>query len=186
MKRILVFHFFLYFIISTCSLGVARADDCARLVLAAWSEDVVKINKLIGTGVNLNCKNRYGTTALMAAAQVGNVEITRLLLNKGADPNIKNNYGRSALILTGCEDLNITKTLLDHGANPNEKNIYGSTALMLMAGSKLDCIGSIKILLEYGADPSLKDDKGRTFLDYAAESNDLEVFFKSLKKKQQK
>ena len=49
--------------------------------------------ELINAGVDLNFKNKEGSTALHTAAFFCRPEIVQMLLNKGADKTIKNAYG---------------------------------------------------------------------------------------------
>ncbi len=71
-----------------------------------------------------------GFTALLFAAQQGDVESARLLLDAGADIDFATEEEGSALVIAaaaGHEDL--AKFLLERGANPNIKDAYGLTAL---------------------------------------------------------
>jgi uncharacterized protein len=54
-------------------------------------------------------------TFLSAAAQIGDLELVRLLLSAGADPNGKNPDGTTAL--TWCGNAATTAALLDAGAS---------------------------------------------------------------------
>lgn len=64
---------------------------------------------------------RLGCTALMQAAEGGNLEGVRVLVRQGADVNLAiRPWGLTALMLaTGKGHLEIVKTLLKAGANPN-------------------------------------------------------------------
>jgi len=55
------------------------------------------IRLLIAEGADVNCRNRYGDTALMTAAALGYLEIVNELLKSGADPDIKDNNFATAL-----------------------------------------------------------------------------------------
>lgn len=48
------------------------------------------ISHLIEKGAQVNAKDEDGSTALMDAAIIGDMELAKVLLNAGADPKIKN------------------------------------------------------------------------------------------------
>jgi hypothetical protein len=52
---------------------------------AAWDGDVQKIKQFIQQGVNVNCVDEDGCTALMNAAHNGEIDILTLLLRAGAN-----------------------------------------------------------------------------------------------------
>lgn len=54
---------------------------------------------LLSKGANPNAQTEDGQTALMYAAQSGDVELVKTLLNKGADPTLQNRGGFTALQL---------------------------------------------------------------------------------------
>jgi Ankyrin repeats (3 copies) len=59
-------------------------------------------------------------TALMQAAEVGNLDQVRALLQSGADVNEPRGTGHTALMLAaGRDHLEMVQTLLRAGANPN-------------------------------------------------------------------
>lgn len=59
-------------------------------------ETIDIMRALIARGVDVNRKNRDGTTALMLAASHNNTPIVGLLVQSGADPNIRDNNGKTA------------------------------------------------------------------------------------------
>jgi Zn-dependent protease with chaperone function len=112
-------------------------------------------------------------TALMEAAQDGDVEKTKSLLSAGDNPNELNEYGESPLIIAIMnEDKEMIQLLLENGADPNLQDEYGWTPFMSAVMTENMEIG--KILLEAGADPLLVDESDMSALDYAKdlETND--------------
>ena len=55
------------------------------------------IQSLLDAGTDVNCRNRYGETALMTASAIGRVEIVQELLEHGADPSIKDKTSATAI-----------------------------------------------------------------------------------------
>jgi outer membrane protein assembly factor BamB len=65
---------------------------------AARRGDTKAVQRLLGSGVDVNARTRYGGTALSFAADKGQVEVVRLLLERGADANAKDTfYGNTPL-----------------------------------------------------------------------------------------
>lgn len=89
--------------------------------------DIVRF--IISSGSDLNVKNRYGVTPLIAAAYQGNDECCSILVLSGANVNETDNLGRSVLrhaIRARCEQ-DMVKLLLSRGADPLIKDRKGHT-----------------------------------------------------------
>lgn len=88
-----------------------------------------RARELIFSGeLNLNAQDNQGYTALHAAAQCKNVEITKLLLSSGANPNLLDAWGNTPLwraLGSGTESAEIIKLLLDEGVDPEKENDSG-------------------------------------------------------------
>ncbi len=60
--------------------------------------DATAVAALLDKGADVNAKFRYGATALFKAADIGNVEVVKVLLAHGADVKVKDTfYGASAM-----------------------------------------------------------------------------------------
>nr|XP_033954193.1 inactive serine/threonine-protein kinase TEX14-like [Pseudochaenichthys georgianus] len=59
----------------------------ARLHKYTLERNLTKLEKLLNEGVDVDCVNHLGQTALFCAALSGQVKVTELLLHYGADPN---------------------------------------------------------------------------------------------------
>lgn len=138
------------------------------------------MNKLLEYGADPNLKDYYGRTALMMAAEKGNLEIVKLLLT----PNFVNPI--ISLISAGkykqaVDDKTIRKTSRSiRRANANIQDNDGKTALMYvlsrgMIDARANHIEIVKLLLKYGANPNLKDKRGKTTLDYAKGTENTEI-----------
>jgi uncharacterized protein len=106
-----------------------------------------------------------GFTALLFAAQQGDVESTRILLAAGADINDKAADGASALVIAAHSGHTALATfLLEKGADPNRADA-GYTALhtAVVRGD----LALVKALLARGADPNVPMTKGTSVARYS-------------------
>ena len=99
-----------------------------------------------------------GSTPLLFAARVGDVESAKLLLAAGADPNDSLADGTSALVLAAHSGHgNVGAALLEKGADPNA---MGSGYTALHAAVLRSDLNLVKALLAHGANPNLRMTKG--------------------------
>jgi hypothetical protein len=68
--------------------------DCTAVMYATHPE---AIRTLVAAGADVNAANEFGFTALISAAQQGELEAVRTLLALGADPTAKTTDGLTAL-----------------------------------------------------------------------------------------
>lgn len=122
---------------------------------------------LLAKKADLKAVNSEGRTALMLAANRGNVEIMQLLIKEGAEIDAKDTEGNTALMLAtlGGYD-NAVKTLLDAKADPGVRYPSGATALMFAAEKGKDKVA--QMLIDRGADVNAKNEDGMTPLMFAA------------------
>jgi uncharacterized protein len=135
---------------------------------------------------------RGGSTPLLFAVRVGDVESARLLIAAGADPNDAPADGMSALTLAAYNgQASTAMALLELGANPNNATI-GFTALhaaILRADSNKSlspglnaliektyqgsatALDLVKALLAHGADPNARMTKGTPLRRQTADYN---------------
>jgi ankyrin repeat protein len=147
-----------------------KREQNSRLIAAVRGNDINDIVKAMSKGASANARDIDGSTALMIAAEEGNIDLCRLLIKKGADIeakwiNIDVGLGtlETALITAakhGKKD--VCALLLEKGANPNATDRYKTTALMYAAqfGYPEVCT----VLLEHKANPRLKDKNFMTAL----------------------
>lgn len=115
-----------------------------ELVMAVPPHGYLEYNKAIPHG---------NDTALLFAAQVGDLDSARLLVEAGADVNDTNAWGVSATTLAGFSGFgDLVRFLLDNGADPNIDG-PGFTALHTAIMRRDE--GLVRDLLAHGADPNL-------------------------------
>ncbi len=96
-----------------------------------------EVETFIRAGINVNAKDKDGSTALMIAAEKGDGEMVRLLVENGADPNASDVDGYTALMFVSYSgDLEIAKLLVKNGADVNARDKDGWTALMFASIEK--------------------------------------------------
>src|SRR5512136_651816 len=90
---------------------------------AAWEDatnrgDVQIVRDLLGRGVDVDTRDRYGQTALMLAAHAGHREIVEILIAHRANLNITAKFGLSALMLAiVAEHVEVAHLLVKAGAD---------------------------------------------------------------------
>lgn len=144
----------------------------------ATTKDVIR--ELLASGVKPETQDRYGRTALHAAAMLGQVELARFLLSKGADINVRDREGRTPLMIsasvggfdhfrgfatTAPWELSWTERLC--GAEPPESLKGAVRMLEDWYGMAVAQRPMLKLLLVSGADTAVRDDEGRDALDHA-------------------
>lgn len=76
--------------------------DWLRFTTGVLGDATIKdeIKELLASGVQPETQDRYGRTALHAAAMLGQVELARFLISKGADINVRDREGRTPLMVS--------------------------------------------------------------------------------------
>lgn len=121
---------------------------------AAVEGNAEVVRQHIAAGTDLDERNpESGSTALIAAASLGQNETAILLIEGGADLEVKNNEGSTALHTAAflCRE-EIVTALLAKGADRNAPNNANSTALDSVAGP-FDDVKPIYDLLQAALGP---------------------------------
>ena len=161
----------------------ATSEEAQELIDAVRRGDIEIVKLLIKEGADVNARDKYGGTALMAAANNGHTEIAKILIGRGAKVDAVDHSHRTALLFAATGPFPETvKLLLDNKSNPNvvDNGEHFSPLMHAAAEGNLDIV---KILLEYGADPDLKDVDGDTAESFAGQKGHTTVvdYLKSLK-----
>ena len=145
-----------------------------QLFKAIADNNITKLTKLLSEGVDVNAKNRYRQTPLIAAAPHGSLEVIKLLILHGANIHSRDFFHNTPLYnASATNSVKVIKFLISHGANIHAKNYNGSTAVFNAAfGGNLKVL---KFLMLQGVNIHAKDDNGDTPLFWAASNGQLSV-----------
>lgn len=125
------------------ALNAACREECLSL-------KVVKL--LVSRGASVNSRSCYGSSPLMGAASVGNVEVVEYLHKCGGDLHATNVMGQTPLCRAAAGGYHpVVQYLLNEGANADHRTLTGSTPLHL-ASSK-GHLEAVRVLLAHGACP---------------------------------
>ena len=160
-------------------INVATPYAETALTFAQGDKDVIRLLQAAGAKKNPAAASGkpddFGNTALMFAANSGNIKEMQSLIAAGANVNATNHAGNTALIIAARgESTAAAKLLLDKGAKVNAANGKGATALMLAAegchhkdNERYCRADMVKLLLNRGANAQARDSNGNTALDRA-------------------
>lgn len=139
---------------------------------AAMRDDIEAVRSLLEEGAEVNMAQSDGMTALHWAAELGNVDLVRLLVDAGADLEAPTRIGDLTPLHIGAElgQSGTVRALLEAGANAESRNANGTTPLHFAALS-----GNVEIveaLTDHGADVNAREARwGQTPLMFAASRN---------------
>jgi serine/threonine protein kinase len=154
----------LAFMVFTALLSL-NSPAGGSLVESVRNGRAAAVKRLLARGANAN-ERRFGSTALMYAAQGGHIEVLKELLGAGARVEDRDSDGDTALIYAAIDNrLEALKALLEAGAQVNARNDKGQSALSFAAQrGRLECA---RELLARGADVKSTDSQGKTAYQYA-------------------
>ena len=155
-------------------LSAQRVPSQFSLNEAVRLNDIVLVEALIDTGIDINAGDKLGETPLHDAAVRGYREIASLLIEKGADVNAGDVRGLTpvhAAAWRGRRDM--VALLAANGADIHARDQDGLTPLhtAALAGRK----ETVDLLIEQGAEINARNKNDLTPLHAAALSGDLET-----------
>ena len=118
---------------------------------AAKTGNLGSLNRMIIDGIDINCKDDKGCTALIRACGHSRRAVVSFLLQQNADIEAKSNNGSTALsssIIGNCR--RVAGLLLDNGANPNGLGPAGYSYVTIAAAQWNDAM--LSILYRNGSD----------------------------------
>ena len=107
------------------------AASVTDLWRVAETNDILALERVLSTGVDVNACNEHGTTALMLAAYHGRLHMVKALIARGADPNAVRHDNFTPLTLAaffGYTD--IVRLLVQAGAEKDLVTRNGTSARM--------------------------------------------------------
>jgi hypothetical protein len=138
---------------------------------------------LLASGLSPNTQDKYGRTALHAAALLAQPELTRLLLSKGAGVNARDREGRTPLMISasaggydhfrGFANLSPWGRLWTEPVCDLARGGEGSSAIGGFESWHSQVVAQrpmLRLLLDAGADVTLRDPEGLDALDHAAKT----------------
>ncbi len=164
--------------------SISYPQDFDKLADAVVNKDLVKVDSLIKSGIDVNIvdEDRSATVLLIASSFKGYEEIVQFLISNGADVNHKAKDGKTPLILAAGTSFETTKILIENNADVNTKAEDGMTALIQSTFgilSKKVTTDVMDLLLEKGADVNSsltgKDASGWTSLLFATINEDKDL-----------
>ena len=161
---------------------VAREDfrkEMLRLAMArpqgydggnsVFRRDALEATELfIGSGADVNAKDKNGWTPLYAVIRYDAAEAAKLLIDRGADIEATSSYGNTLLHLAAeANAVAAAELLIDRGADVNATNAKGDTPLHTAAWQSADAAEVAELLIDRGADVNATNDDRLTPLDRA-------------------
>jgi len=183
----------------------AKAAPADTLVKAVKFDDVDKVRKLIGQGLDPNMVDSEGTPLLVLAAREKSHKVAALLTdNPRVDLEKLDQAGENAMMLAALNgDTALVQHLIDKDAEVNKKGWtplhYAASAgkndivsLLLDHSAYIDAgspngttplmmaargghITTVKLLLDEGADMTIKNQIGLTAIDFAKRYNQNDI-----------
>ena len=160
------------------SAGIDVAFMCSleSLIHVASENDSESVLRLLLSldGTDINCKDKYGHTALHSAAKANALRSATILIASEADQSIKCLYGESALHLAArSASVDVMKLLIQNGADICARRMDLCTPLSCASEQKH--LAPVELLLRLGADPNVEGVQGLTALMRAAKTGSPEV-----------
>ncbi|KAK5623938.1 hypothetical protein CRENBAI_025428 [Crenichthys baileyi] len=142
---------------------------------AARKGNLALLQLLLNSGrVDADCRDSYGTTALMVASYGGHYECVKELIMQGADINYQRETGSTALFFASQQGhCDVVKLLFEFGASTELQTKDGGTALTVASQYGHSMV--VDILLKNGANVHERLNDGATPLFLAAQGGHVTV-----------
>ncbi|XP_072294267.1 ankyrin repeat domain-containing protein 29 isoform X2 [Eucyclogobius newberryi] len=142
---------------------------------AARKGNLALLQLLLNSGrVDSDCRDTYGTTALMVASYSGHYDCVKELIMQGADINYQREDGGTALtVASQYGHSKVVDVLLKNGASVHDQLSDGATSLFLAAQE--GHVTVIRQLLSSGAKVNQSREDGTAPLWMAAQTGHSEV-----------
>ena len=136
-------------ILSNAGSELAYDNPADYMTTAAGTGDLDKIQTMIKYGVDINCADKDGRTALHLVSSAGNLNVVEFLLAHEADANCLDRWNRTPLdgAVEKGHDL-VAAALFARGAVMD----MDAAKTLFMASAKSGDLGTLKLLVENGMD----------------------------------
>ncbi|KAJ5357569.1 hypothetical protein N7541_004727 [Penicillium brevicompactum] len=150
------------------------ATDNPVLIQFIILDDLEGARMLLEYGADVNGGDRIrGSRPLIAAIELGHVDIMELFLQHGASPHTLDNRGLSAMWWASRSgDTRVVDMLLRHGARINAIE-YDQSPLMFATSE--ENLNMVSFLVERGADLDARNSKGHTAVMTAAQGSKFKI-----------
>ncbi len=163
MKKIVLFLFSFFYIITGCSTGTMKSSSSInkKFAQAVLSDNLELAKELIKKGADINIRGNRNRTLLHIAAGSNKHGLTLLLINNGADVNARDSNGDSPLHMAALNlDMEIIKLLVEEGADINIRNRFGEIPLYHIITSPLHKNGIVSLKSSQDDIPSIFPNRG--------------------------
>jgi len=166
---------YLLMLIVTCAVPAAFASAGQALLQAVIDRQPARVAILLDQGASpeaVSLEAEYqGKTALMWAAESGQVDVVRMLLQYGAVVDRGNPKGGTALMYAAVAgQTDAIEVLVRAGADPNHRVRHGWSPLLLATAK--GHVAAVRALTGLGADPQTRDVYGWNLLMHATDRAD--------------
>ncbi len=131
------------------------------------NENLEFIEYLIGHGVDINMKPKYGYPPLLAALEINSHPLTELFIELGAKvEGLRDKNGMTPLLLAmrnGCDE-EVYRYLIE---NSDDINVSAKGYTPLLIASQYGSENLVRLLVEKGAEVNVANSRGKTPLTFA-------------------
>ncbi len=149
-----------------------REEANRSLVKGAKNNSLRRVRQALEDGADPNLGEKYNTSILKAACEVGETKIAEELIDHGAKINYSN--GSSTPLISAVENKHFetAKMLVERGANVNRSCYNGSALTIAIRKKNLELV---KLLVENGADIENGRNGSATEFLVAVQDGNLEI-----------
>ncbi|HEV8677138.1 MAG TPA: ankyrin repeat domain-containing protein [Methylomirabilota bacterium] len=159
--------------IAALLLESAAPADPRALAIAALRGNADQVRGLLSRGADANADRGHALAeAARGCQRRDNTEVIRLLLEGGARP-MADDTGYTALHrAAGLCPVEAVRLLLARGADPNARDLNRVTPLI--SAATMGRLENVRALIAARADVNVRDGDGKSVLDYAARSPEVQ------------
>ncbi|MDB6095144.1 MAG: hypothetical protein JWM32_2706 [Verrucomicrobia bacterium] len=139
------------------------ASKSQGLLDAVEREDESSVRALLASRVDVNVRDKGGSTPLMRASLHGDLAIVELLIAEGANLDVHDKLGKTALHYAAQEQHPaVVERLVAAGAHVNSQDEHGNSPLSMAVFYSKGAGETITLLRKKGADDNIANKHGVT------------------------